>query len=58
MLYAAFGYWIVGVPLSATLAFRFELQGFGVWLGLAGGLTAVALLMVARWSRREAIGLV
>jgi len=58
MLIAAFGYWGVGVPLSAALAFGFGLGGLGVWLGLAGGLAAVALLMVRRWSRREALALI
>lgn len=58
MLFAALGYWGVGVPLSAALAFPAGLDGFGVWLGLAAGLAVVALLMVVRWARRQALGLV
>ena len=58
MLYAAFGFWGVGLPLSATLAFWAGGDGLGVWLGLAAGLAAVAALMVVRWSRREALDLV
>jgi MATE family multidrug resistance protein len=58
MLFAALGYWGVGVPLSAALAFVAGLDGFGVWLGLAAGLAVVAVLMVVRWARRHALGLV
>lgn len=58
MLFAGFGYWGIGVPLSALLAFGAGLDGFGVWLGLAAALAVVAALMVSRWTRREALGLV
>ena len=49
-----FGYWGVGLPLGATLAFGLlgePLGGLGVWIGLAGGLTTVALLLGFRWFR-------
>jgi MATE family multidrug resistance protein len=32
--------------------------GLGLWIGLATGLTVVALLLIARWMRRERLGLV
>ena len=52
MLYAAFGYWVVGLGGGAALAFGLGWQGVGIWIGLAGGLAAVAVLMLWRWSRR------
>lgn len=53
MLLAMFGYWVVGLPTSAVLAFSFDLGGQGVWIGLATGLTVVAVLAVWRFHRRE-----
>jgi MATE family multidrug resistance protein len=34
------------------------LRGFGVWIGLATGLAVVAAMLLWRWNRREALGLV
>ncbi len=49
MLFAAIGYWGVGMPLSALLAFRFGLGGAGLWIGLCAGLLVVAVLLTLRW---------
>ena len=38
MLYAAVGYWGIGLPLGAGLAFWTDLRGSGIWIGLAAGL--------------------
>ena len=57
MLYAAFGYWGIGLPLGAILAFGTSLRGVGIWIGLASGLAAVAALMLSRWLLRDRIGL-
>ena len=57
MLFAAFGYWAVGFAVAWTLAFRTDLAGVGVWLGLAVGLAVVSVLMLARWFLRERLGL-
>ena len=57
MLYAAFGYWIVGLLTAIGLAFGLGWEGFGIWVGLAAGLAVVAMLMIARWLRRERLGL-
>lgn len=54
MFLALFGYWGVGLPLGALLAFKFELGGVGIWLGLAAGLGIVAVLMTLRWRRHLA----
>jgi MATE family multidrug resistance protein len=58
MLFALFGYWVVGLGSGYFLAFRYEWRGVGIWTGLALGLGIVAVLMIARWSMRERIGLV
>jgi MATE family multidrug resistance protein len=57
MVIALFGYWLVGFATAATLAFTTELQGTGVWIGLAVGLVVVAGLLLLRWQRRAVLGL-
>lgn len=57
MIYAGIGYWLVGLGSGAALAFWAGWEGVGVWTGLALGLTAVAILMLWRWSRRARLGL-
>jgi MATE family multidrug resistance protein len=57
MLFALVGYWGIGLPLGIALAFGVGLQGLGIWIGLATGLTIVALLLVGRWIRRARLGL-
>jgi MATE family multidrug resistance protein len=52
MLMATFGYWVVGVPAGALLAFKVGLGGVGIWLGLALGLAVVAVMVVGRFHRR------
>jgi MATE family multidrug resistance protein len=58
MLYAGLGYWVVGIGVGTLLAFPLGLRGIGIWLGLASGLAAVAVLMVLRWVRRDQLGLI
>lgn len=53
MLYAALGYWGIGMPTGALLAFRFDFGGAGIWFGLCAGLFAVSLMLVVRWLRRD-----
>ena len=57
MIYALIGYWGIGIGVGAVLAFPLRLEGQGIWIGLATGLAAVAVLMVVRWSRRGDLGL-
>ena len=57
LLFALFGYWVVGLGIGAWLAFAADWQGVGIWIGLASGLAAVAALMLARWVMRERLGL-
>lgn len=58
MLFAAVGYWVIGIGVGAGLGFWAGWQGLGIWIGLALGLAVVALLMVGRWAQRERLGLV
>ena len=51
MLVAVGGYWGIGVPLGAALAWGAGLEGTGIWLGFCAGLFVVAVLLVARWRR-------
>jgi MATE family multidrug resistance protein len=53
MIYAAIGYWGIGLPLGVLLAFHFGFAGRGIWIGLSSGLAAVAVLLLARWLRRD-----
>ena len=57
MLFALFGYWVVGLGVGVWLAFSAGWQGVGIWTGLASGLGVVALLMIARWMMRDRLGL-
>jgi Na+-driven multidrug efflux pump len=57
MIFALVGYWGIGLPFGALLAFPFGFNGIGIWIGLSTGLIVVACLMVERWRRREALGL-
>jgi multidrug resistance protein, MATE family len=57
MLFAAFGYWVVGIGFGCWLAFYKGYDGVGIWIGLALGLGIVAALVLARWSMRERLGL-
>jgi MATE family multidrug resistance protein len=57
MLIAGIGYWAIGLPLGALLAFHFGAGGVGIWIGLSAGLGAVGLIMTARWAMRGRLGL-
>jgi MATE family multidrug resistance protein len=57
LLFALFGYWVVGLGIGVWLAFGRDWQGVGIWVGLASGLAAVAVLMLARWILRDGLGL-
>lgn len=57
MIYAAIGYWGVGLPLGVLLAFPLGLRGVGIWIGLSAGLIVVAALLLVRWLRRDRLGL-
>lgn len=51
MVIATISYWLVGVPASYILAFRLDLGGIGLWLGLVIGLACVGLTLMVRFWR-------
>jgi MATE family multidrug resistance protein len=57
MVLALGGYWLVGLPISYGLGFVAGWRGMGIWIGLAAGLAAVAIVLVARFAMRERLGL-
>jgi MATE family multidrug resistance protein len=56
MLIALLGYWGIGLPVGALLAFATPLAGVGLWIGLACGLACVSGLLLLRWRLRERAG--
>jgi len=58
MLYAAVGYWVIALGVAYGLAFGLGWKGVGIWTGLAVGLGVVSVMMIARWIRRERLGLI
>ncbi len=57
MWIAIFSYWVPGMGLAVGLGFFTALQGIGVWIGLASGLFAAAILLTWRWSLRDKLNL-
>ncbi len=57
MIFAAVGYWGIGLTLAIALGFATSLAGVGIWIGLAAGLASVAAMMTVRWMMREKLGL-
>ena len=58
MIFAAIGYWVIGIGVGSILAFPLGWGGVGIWAGLATGLAVGSLLLLGRWSRRTRLGLV
>jgi len=46
------GYWLVGMPIAILVAFPFGEGAWGIWVGLASGVVANALLMNLHLARR------
>ena len=55
MVYAANGYWGIGLPLGVLLAFTLGFRGAGIWIGLCTGLAVVAMLLLLRWLNRNSL---
>lgn len=56
LIIALLGYWAIGAPVGLALAFATPLGPVGVWIGLATGLAAVAVLLLWRWIGKERQG--
>ncbi|HAH07310.1 MAG TPA: MATE family efflux transporter [Elusimicrobia bacterium] len=52
MLANAVGYWLIGLPVGAWLAFRRGWGVLGLWIGLCLGLCLVAVSLLWVWARR------
>lgn len=48
MLFNIVGYWLIGLPVGALLAFRGGFGLVGIWIGLTLGLAVVSILLVFR----------
>ena len=57
MWMAIFSYWVPGFGTSYYLGFHTSLEGTGVWIGFAVGLTFATVLLTGRWLMRERLGL-
>ncbi len=57
MIMAGVGYWGIGIGIGSLLAFKFGMQGVGIWIGLAVGLAVVSVLLLTRWMARARLGL-
>ncbi|MEN3210523.1 MATE family efflux transporter [Methylorubrum populi] len=55
MLIALFGYWGIGVPLGAALAWGAGMGGRGIWAGFCAGLLVVSVALVVRWRRLSTV---
>lgn len=53
MVLAAFSYWVIGLSLSAGLAFWIGWGGRGVWIGYVAALLTASALVVGRFAWRE-----
>ncbi|HEY4076195.1 MAG TPA: MATE family efflux transporter [Rhizomicrobium sp.] len=53
MWLAGASYWLAGAPMAALLGFGLGMKGFGVWLGLAFGLTVAAISLTTRFVMRS-----
>jgi MATE family multidrug resistance protein len=57
LVFALVGYWVIGLGIGSWLAFARDWKGVGIWVGLASGLAAVAVLMLVRWILRDRLRL-
>lgn len=51
MVYSIIAYWLVGMTLGYYLTFNYGLGARGMWVGMIGGLSAAAILLVTRFYR-------
>jgi MATE family multidrug resistance protein len=56
MLFTVIAYWLVGLPLGYSLGIHLGYGAEGMWVGLIGGLSIAAILMIGRFLRLSAAG--
>jgi multidrug resistance protein, MATE family len=54
LIAGAIGYWGLGMPIGAGLAFGLGFGPIGLWWGFVGGLVAVSILLTRRFGQRTA----
>jgi MATE family multidrug resistance protein len=57
MIIAVVSYWLAGFTTAYWLGLHTALEGLGVWIGLAVGLTVAAILLLVRWIGRARFNL-
>jgi MATE family multidrug resistance protein len=45
MILTIIGYWVIGLPLGAMLAYKFDYGAKGLWMGLAMSLSVMAITL-------------
>jgi MATE family multidrug resistance protein len=50
-LITLFAYWVIGLPVGYLLAFHFDMNVQGIWIGLLIGLSISAVLLTVRFYR-------
>jgi MATE family multidrug resistance protein len=51
---ALIAYWVIGLPVGYVLAFTFNMNVQGIWIGLLAGLTVSAVLLTFRFYKLSA----
>lgn len=51
MFWVLLGWWVIGLPLGALLAFRFEMGVAGLWAGLTAALMFMGIALLGSWVR-------
>jgi MATE family multidrug resistance protein len=55
MFIAIAGYWGVGIPSAYLLAFAADFGAQGIWMGMAIGLTVVAIFLTSRFRAKAMV---
>ncbi len=50
-LYIGIAYWVLGLPIGSLLAFYFNMDAMGIWIGFIIGLSAAAIFLSIRFKR-------
>ncbi len=58
MMLAVCCYWLIGLPTGYVLAFHFNMEGIGLWIGLATALSLAAILLNGRFILRRKFELI